>query len=143
MAESQVIVPRNFVLLEELEKSEKGQYPYGASVGLSNMDDIYMHSWNGLILSNPQTCKWGEVTLSFEFYCDKDYPKKPPTVIKCISPLGNESISYKDATGKIIKVTDPEGNITHDLPILKNWNRNNRMIDIIIQLKKCIDSLKC
>ena len=140
---SDIVIPRNFVLLEELEKSEKGQYPYGASVGLANSDDIYLHSWNGLILSNPQTCKWGEVTLSFEIHCDKDYPNKPPNIIKCVTALGGDSIGFKDATGKYTKVTDANGNVTHDLPVLKNWTRKNRMIDIILQLQKCVDSQRC
>ena len=49
-----VIVPRNFKLLEELEKAEKGVQVDGmVSLGLESQDDTFMNSWHGTILGPP------------------------------------------------------------------------------------------
>ena len=45
-----VIVPRNFKLLEELEKSEKGHGDMSISFGLVKSDDTFLTEWNGGIL---------------------------------------------------------------------------------------------
>jgi ubiquitin-conjugating enzyme E2 variant len=45
-----VIVPRNFKLLEELEKSEKGHGDMSISFGLVDSGDTFLAEWNGGIL---------------------------------------------------------------------------------------------
>ena len=45
-----VIIPRNFKLLEELERSEKGLGEMAISYGLVNADDTFLTEWNGGIL---------------------------------------------------------------------------------------------
>ena len=45
-----VIVPRNFKLLEELEKSEKGLGDMAISFGLVDSGDTFLTEWNGGIL---------------------------------------------------------------------------------------------
>jgi ubiquitin-conjugating enzyme E2 variant len=73
------VVPRNFRLLEELEKGEKGVGDGTVSYGMNDADDLLMRDWTGTIIGPSGTAHDGRIyTLSL--HCDLDYPDRPPRV---------------------------------------------------------------
>ena len=50
-----IIVPRNFVLLTELERAEKGSTDMTVSYGLVDSDDITLTNWQCTILGPPNS----------------------------------------------------------------------------------------
>ncbi|CAN6977195.1 unnamed protein product [Brassica rapa subsp. trilocularis] len=148
---SSVVVPRNFRLLEELERGEKGIGDGTVSYGMDDGDDIYMRSWTGTIIGphnvvisfsfSPslyadllpayqfvcplyvQTVHEGRI-YQLKLFCDKDYPEKPPTV-RFHSRVNMTCVNHE--TG----VVDPK-----KFGLLANWQREYTMENILVQLKK-------
>nr|VDC70901.1 unnamed protein product [Brassica rapa] len=145
-----VVVPRNFRLLEELERGEKGIGDGTVSYGMDDGDDIYMRSWTGTIIAPhnlfslalwflfllvltdiyfffifffDQTVHEGRI-YQLKLFCDKDYPEKPPTV-RFHSRINMTCVNHE--TG----VVDPK-----KFGLLANWQREYTMEDILVQLKK-------
>ncbi|KAG2265420.1 hypothetical protein Bca52824_072499 [Brassica carinata] len=121
--EEAVVVPRNFRLLEELERGEKGIGDGTVSYGMDDADDIYMQSWTGTILGPHNTAYEGKI-FQLKLFCGKEYPESPPTVrfqtrinMACVNP----------ETG----VVEPSL-----FPMLTNWRREYTMEDILVKLKK-------
>mmetsp|Transcript_9877 Transcript_9877/g.9795 ORF Transcript_9877/g.9795 Transcript_9877/m.9795 type:complete len:104 (+) Transcript_9877:12-323(+) len=72
-------VPRNFRLLGELEKGEKGLGDMNVSYGLEVADDITLSSWIGMIQGPPGTVHENRL-YNIRIFCGPRYPQEAPQV---------------------------------------------------------------
>nr|XP_010911776.2 ubiquitin-conjugating enzyme E2 variant 1C [Elaeis guineensis] len=118
-----IFVPRNFRLLEELERGEKGIGDGTVSYGMDDGDDIYMRSWTGTIIG-PHNSVHENRIYQLKLFCDKDYPEKPPSV-RFHSRINMTCVNHENG------MVEPK-----KFGILANWQREYTMEDILVQLKK-------
>ncbi|KAN0121060.1 UBC-like protein [Russula decolorans] len=116
-------VPRNFRLLEELEKGEKGIGDGSCSYGLEDSDDILMSNWNGTIIGPGHTVHENRI-YSLKIHCGDQYPDVPPT-IQFISRVNLPFVSQTD--GKVEKTK---------LPVLTSWNHNNSIETVLVEIRR-------
>ncbi|KAF7592757.1 hypothetical protein BBP40_012515 [Aspergillus hancockii] len=115
-------VPRNFRLLEELEKGEKGLGAEACSYGLADGEDMMMSNWNGTILGPPHSVHENRI-YSLKIHCGPDYPDNPPE-IQFISQVNLPCVDAR--TGKV----DPT-----KLPCLAQWKRDYTMETILLEMR--------
>ncbi|GME77794.1 unnamed protein product [Ambrosiozyma monospora] len=115
--------PRNFKLLEELEKGEKGLGAESCSYGLSDADDMTMTHWNATILGPPNSNHENRI-YSLTIECGPEYPDKPP-VVKFISKINLPCVDQK--TGLVP---------TNKFPLLNGWKRTYSMEIVLLELRK-------
>ncbi|KAB8072100.1 ubiquitin-conjugating enzyme/RWD-like protein [Aspergillus leporis] len=116
-------VPRNFRLLEELEKGEKGLGAEACSYGLADGEDMMMSNWNGTILGPPHSVHENRI-YSLKIHCGPDYPDNPPD-IQFISQVNLPCVDAR--TGKV----DPT-----KLPCLAQWKRDYTMETILLEMRR-------
>ncbi|CAK5273481.1 unnamed protein product [Mycena citricolor] len=116
-------VPRNFRLLEELEKGEKGIGDGSCSYGLEDGDDIMMSHWNGTIIGPGHTVHENRI-YSLKITCGESYPEAPPTV-QFLSRVNLPFVSQTDG------VVNPA-----QLPVLAYWNRNGSIETVLVEIRR-------
>eukprot|EP00163_Fabomonas_tropica_P020847 TRINITY_DN36754_c0_g1_i1.p1 TRINITY_DN36754_c0_g1~~TRINITY_DN36754_c0_g1_i1.p1 ORF type:complete len:141 (-),score=25.51 TRINITY_DN36754_c0_g1_i1:164-586(-) len=124
---SGVVVPRNFRLLEELEKGEKGIGDGSISYGLDDSSDVFMSSWIGTIIGPMGTTHENRI-YNLKIYCDKDYPMKPPS-IRFTSRVNLTCVDQ--STGAVN---------FRALPVLNNWSRDYTIETVLSEIRKDMSS---
>eukprot|EP00299_Pterocystis_sp_00344_P004191 c15056_g1_i1.p1 GENE.c15056_g1_i1~~c15056_g1_i1.p1 ORF type:complete len:143 (+),score=27.81 c15056_g1_i1:57-485(+) len=117
-----VIVPRNFRLLDELDKGEKGFGDGSVSYGLIEPDDILLRNWNGTILGAPRTPFENNI-FSLQIVCDETYPTAPPRV-RFVTKVNLTCVDQK--TGEIIP---------SKLAIFQRWKYDNTIADVLTEIR--------
>ncbi|KAJ1273552.1 hypothetical protein BS78_06G290100 [Paspalum vaginatum] len=121
MGSASVVVPRNFRLLEELERGEKGIGDGTVSYGMDDGDDIFMRSWTGTIIGPLNSVHEGRI-YQLKLLCDKDYPDKPPTV-RFHSRIN-------------LACVDPDTGLVNLHLLISDWHRDYTMEHVLTRLKK-------
>lgn len=126
---SVVVKPRNFQLLEELEKGEKGIGDGTVSYGLADQGDIEMIKWNGTIIG-PENSNYRDQIYTLEIIVGKNYPKEPPKLYftSRISLKGVVAKTGKD--GQTLYKVDPAS-----FPVLSEWTGKNTIADILTDIR--------
>ncbi|KAH9947020.1 UBC-like protein [Amylocystis lapponica] len=145
-------IPRNFRLLEELEKGEKGIGDGSCSYGLEDGDDIMMSHWNGTIIgpghvsppsrralsrsrvSQRTAHQWLSATLpqtvhenriySLKITCGEQYPDSPPFV-QFVSRVNLPFVSQID--GKVD---------ANRLAVLTHWSRASSIETVLVEIRR-------
>jgi len=116
-------VPRNFRLLEELEKGEKGIGDGSISYGLEDGDDIMMLKWNGTIIGPGHSVHENRI-YNLKIECGQSYPDAAPEV----SFLSRVNLPFVNTTsGRVEK---------HKLPVLAHWERNFTLETVLVEIRK-------
>jgi len=127
MAE-RIKVPRNFKLLDELEKGEKGANSDGVTVGLAGTDDITLTHWNGTIFGPPGTTFDNRI-YAVSLSCNEKYPQSPPT-LRFITRINLPYIDQSNGQAHPNKT-----------PGLGDWKESDSMDTVLTKIRRDLASM--
>lgn len=119
-----VIVPRNFALMDELDKCEKGNITGDGliSYGLADGNDMTLTHWTAMIVGPENTPLDGRI-ISLLISCGQEYPERPPTV-RFTSKVNLTCVNQGNGMVDINKV-----------PCLSGWHRQCTMEKLLLELR--------
>mmetsp|Transcript_8889 Transcript_8889/g.15410 ORF Transcript_8889/g.15410 Transcript_8889/m.15410 type:complete len:146 (-) Transcript_8889:551-988(-) len=118
-----VVVPRNFRLLEELERGEKGFGDGTVSYGMEDGEDMQMCNWTGTIIGPPGTIHDGRI-YTLRIQCGQGYPEHPP-LVWLRSKVNMSCIDQRD--GRVD---------TTKFPVLAHWKRDYTLETVLTELRR-------
>mmetsp|Transcript_20787 Transcript_20787/g.60242 ORF Transcript_20787/g.60242 Transcript_20787/m.60242 type:complete len:202 (-) Transcript_20787:274-879(-) len=124
-AGSEVVVPRNFRLLDELEKGQKAERASQVSWGLARDDDMSLTEWNGTIFGPIDTIFDNRI-YALTLTCGPNYPDVPPEV-RFVSPIHMVCVQ---ADGQVNPSWGPFG----------NWKRHFTIESVLDHLRREMSS---
>ena len=115
-------MPRNFRLLEELERGEKSLDSSGCiSYGLTDPSDMTLSVWNGTVLGTAGTIHEDRL-YSFRIVCTDEYPQEAP-IVQSLDGPPYLSVTFIDQQTGLV---DPRM-----LPILSQWKQSYTLSDLL------------
>mmetsp|Transcript_87429 Transcript_87429/g.182969 ORF Transcript_87429/g.182969 Transcript_87429/m.182969 type:complete len:216 (-) Transcript_87429:134-781(-) len=118
---NKVIVPRNFRLLDELEKGQKAERAQHVSWGLAKDDDMTLSEWNATIFG-PIDTVFDNRIYSLSIVCGTSYPDEPP-IVSFTTPIHMNCV-------------EGDGTVKSNWGILANWKRDYTMENILDGLRR-------
>jgi ubiquitin-protein ligase len=122
----EIVVPRNFKLLEELDQAEKASGDISCSLGLVHSDDIFLTDWNASIIGPPGSThdqRFYELRLT----AGPKYPTEAPQV-RFLSRVNMSCVNQTT------------GEVTTELRELGQWNQNMTLENILVGIKNSMNS---